>query len=71
MIVSDNMATITSEKKFSLDSLDTIELRVIVNGREVYNICQEYPMGVTNCVHLPARENLDIYLRVSRFLKDE
>ena len=57
---------IESVKKCRIYPPSGVELKLSVDGRLVYNICQEYPLGYQDRIVVPMSEELEIEIKVTR-----
>lgn len=60
------MTTIKSERVINIQPPSAARLSLFVDGIEIYNISQEYRFGYTNDVIIPANEELEIKIAVTR-----
>ena len=59
-------SSIESIRKYTICPTSAVELRLSVDGRIVYNICQEYPAGYQSAIAVPTSEELEIEIKVVR-----
>lgn len=59
-------SSIESIKKYTIYPASGVELKLLVDGRLLYNICQEYPVGYQDVISVPASEELEIEIKVVR-----
>lgn len=63
------IASIERTKKITIMPNTPIELKLSIDGRLVYNICEEYPLGYMDVVSVPYGEELEIEIKVIRRVK--
>lgn len=61
--------SIESIKKITVMPSTIVELKLSIDGRLVYNICEEYPLGYQDVVCVPHEEELEIEIKIIRRVK--